>query len=91
MQITKKYVDGYTPGKMIPYCQLSADFDRNICSKGGIPLLSCLVDVIGARKPRRIAIKPPPPPSPPPPAITSSSEFSITVCSTMCYILINFL
>ena len=72
MQITKQYVDHYKPGKMIPYCPLSADFDRNACCKGEIPLLSCLVDVIGARKPRRIAIKPPPPPSPSPPPPASS-------------------
>ena len=69
MQITKRYIDRYKPGKMIPYCSLSADFDR----KGGeIPLLYCSMGVIGARKPRRIAIKPPPPPSPSPPPPTSS-------------------
>ena len=67
MQITKRCIDCYKPGKMIPCCSLSADFDHR---GGEIPLLNCSVGVIGARKPRRIVIKPSP--SLPPPPIISS-------------------
>ena len=79
LQITKEYIDRYKPGKMIPYCQLSADFESKASCKGEIPLLFCHVDVIGARKPRKFAIKPPPPP-------LTSSEYYIIWCTLFYYL-----
>ena len=55
----KRHVDKFEPGKMIPKCQLSADFIKPIGDEK-IPMLLHHVNLIGAKEPHNtFVIKPP--------------------------------
>ena len=59
IQITKKHVDNYNPSKIIPKCQLSADFMPGTGQRD-IPMLQYRVKLIGAKEPHNMfVIKPP--------------------------------
>ena len=59
IQIIKKHVDNYYPPKIIPRCQLSADFMPGTGQRD-IPMLQYQVNLIGAKKPHnKFVIKPP--------------------------------
>ena len=60
IQVVKKHVDTYQPGRRIPKCQLLAVFDFE---KQNIPTLRYRVKLIGAKDPYNVvAIEPPIPP-----------------------------
>ena len=59
IQIIKKHVDNYSPPKIIPRCQLSADFMSGTGQRD-IPMLQYQVNLIGAKEPHNMfVIKPP--------------------------------
>ena len=58
MQVVKKHVDSYKPGRRIPRCQLSAVFNGS--DEKCIPALQYHVKLIGVRgRYKMIAIAPP--------------------------------
>ena len=58
-QIVKKHVDSYNPPKIIPKCQLSADFMSGTAQRD-IPMFKYPVKLIGAKEPHNMfVIKPP--------------------------------
>ena len=59
IQIVKKHVDSYYPPKIIPKCQLSADFMSGTGQRD-IPMFQYQVKLIGAKEPQNmLVIKPP--------------------------------
>ena len=61
MQVLKKHVDSYKPGRRIPRCQLSAMFVES--DKQNIPPLQYQVKLIGAKDPYNVVVIEPPIPS----------------------------
>ena len=60
LQVTKKYVDNYQPGKWIPSCQLSADIEYDSAEIKVVPF-RYRVKLLGAKEPHNtFTIKPPP-------------------------------
>ena len=51
--MTKKHVDNYKPGKRIPSCQLSADFESHSAEIKVVPFLY-QVKLLGAKEPHNM-------------------------------------
>ena len=76
--MTKKHVDSYKPGKRIPRCQLSADFENESAEIKLVPF-RYQVKLLGAGKSHNMFTIKPPPSSVKPGVAHHSSSSSVSL------------